>query len=204
MKLIAAAMVLLSCVPLRAQDAALVGAAGKVFLRSEGEKRYLPAKAGDTLIFGDSVKTGPQSLVHIVFADGSAVLVKENAFLTLKGNTDKKTVAFTIGEFLVGIKKKLSAGQAFRVRTPAAVAAVRGTLFWGKVDKNGGVEFAGLGHAVVITAKGKAVVLKAGQKTSVAVGSAPTDPQPHDIPPSYAKTFAVSDSIQGLDALIEK
>lgn len=204
MKLIAAAFVFLSAAPLLAQDASLAGVTGKVSIRSEGEKRYLPAKTGDSLIYSDAVKTGPNSLAHILFADGSAVLVKENSRLVLQGTPRKTIVSFSIGEFLVGIKKKFAAGQSFKVRTPSAVAAVRGTLFWGKVEKDGSAQFAGLGHTVAVAAKGKTVLLKAGLKTSIAPGSQPAEPQPHDIPPSYAKTFAVGDSIQGLEALIER
>jgi hypothetical protein len=204
MKLIAAAFVLLSAAPLSAQDATLAAVMGKVSIHSEGENRYLPVKAGDSLLYSDAVKTGPNSLAHILFPDGSAVLVKENSRLVLQGTPRKTIVSFSIGEFLIGIKKKLAPGQSFKVRTPAAVAAVRGTLFWGKVEKNGGVQFAGLGHTVSVRAKGKTVLLKAGLKTSVSPGSPPTEPQPHDIPASYAKTFAVGDSIQGLEALLEQ
>ncbi len=204
MKLIVAAFILLSAAPLSAQDATLAAVMGKVSIRSEGEKRYLPAKTGDSLIYSDVVKTGPNSLAHIIFADGSAVLVKENSRLVLQGTPEKKVVSFSIGEFLVGIKRKFSTWQSFKVRTPSAVAAVRGTLFWGKVEKDGSVQFAGLGHTVSVTAKGKTVLLKAGQKTSVTPGSQPAEPQPHDIPTSYAKTFAVGDSIQGLEALLER
>lgn len=199
-----AALLLCLALPAAAQDATLIAVTGRVYIRAEGEKRAIPAKKGDTLIYGDSVKTGPKSVAHILFSDAAAVLVQENSRLTLQGSPDHTTVKFSIGEFLVGVKKHLTAGQSFRVKTPAAVAAVRGTLFWGKVEKDGTTTFAGLGRTISVRSKGKTVIVKSGQKTSVVFGEAPKDPQPHDIPAEYAKTFAVDGSLQGLETLIEK
>jgi hypothetical protein len=199
MKLILAACFLLNAGLSFAQDATLARLTGQAYIRAEGQKRYIPAKAGNAILYGDWLKTGPASIAHVVFADGSAVLVKENSRFLLSGTPGRKTVAFSVGEFLIGIKKKLLPGQSFKVRTPAAVAAVRGTLFWGKVEKDGSTQFASLKHVISVKAKGKSVILKSGQKTSVLPASAPAEPLSHDIPAEYAKTFAVEDSLQDLE-----
>lgn len=194
---------LLLAAPAAAQDATLVSARGKVHLRADGEKRWLPAKTGDTLMFGDAVRTRAKAQAHLTFQDGAAVLVRESSEFTLKGSPDRVDLAFKTGEFLIGLTKKLGAGRSFRVTTPAAVAAVRGTLFWGLVESDGKTSLAALENEVAVSAGGKTVVLKPGQKTVVAKNGSPSEPAPAGIPPEYPKNFAIDGSLQGLDALLK-
>ena len=81
---------------------------------------------------------------------------------------------------------------------------MRGTLFWGKSDANKTTTYAGLGHEIAVTAKGKTVIVAAGQTTTIAFGSEPTAPKPHDIPFSYMDKFAVDGGLQGIETLAEK
>ena len=62
---------------------------------------------------------------------------------------------FSVGEFLIGLRRKLGKGESFRVRTPAAVAAVRGTLFWGKSDENKDTDYVSFRDTIEIRAGGK-------------------------------------------------
>ncbi|MCP5624029.1 hypothetical protein NL313_27505, partial [Klebsiella pneumoniae] len=77
------------------------------------------------------------------------------------------------GEFLVGLKRLLKRGEWFKLRTPAAMASVRGTLFWGKSDKDRNLTIAGFGHRVDILALGKNVSVDAGMTTTVTYGKPP-------------------------------
>lgn len=196
-------LALILAAPASAQDATLAQARGKVQLRADGHKRWLPAKTGDTLMFGDAVRTRAKAQAHLTFKDGAAVLVRESSEFTLKGSPDRVDLAFKAGEFLIGLTKKLGEGRSFRVTTPAAVAAVRGTLFWGLVESDGKTSLAALENEVAVSAGGKTVILKPGQKTVVAKGSAPSEPAPAGIPPEYPKNFAIDGSLQGLDALLK-
>lgn len=203
-KLILVALVLL-CAPGRsgAVDAVLQRVSGKVMVRAAGEKRFEKAAAGAPLLFGDQVKTMAGSLAHIVFSEGPTVLIKENSSLTLEGNRKDSQVSFRLGEFLIGLKQKLGAGRSFRVKTPAAVAAVRGTLFWGLSDKTKATTYACFGSVISIEAQGKTVELKAGQKTTIPYGKAPQETSPAGVPLSYLDTFAVDKSIDGLKDLVD-
>lgn len=186
-----------------ATDAVLVKVLGKVTIQTVGSKAQAPAKDGDSLIFGDAVRTGRKSLAHVVFPDGDTVLLNENTILTLKGTPQKKLMRFWVGEFLIGLKRKLGADESFRVKTPAAVAAARGTLFWGKTTKDKTTTYAGFGSEISVTAKGKTVVVKAGQTVTVPFGQAPSAVTPHSIPAAYAKNFAIDGSLQDLETLVE-
>ena len=204
MKTALLAFCLLLTRPAFTQDAAIDKVSGRVSLRPEGEERWLRAKAGDTLIFGDSVKTSAHGAAQVVIGKGkAAVLLAENTQFTLRGEPENEVIDFTIGEFLIGLFKKLQKNQSLRASTPAAVASVRGTLFWGKTDESDNATFAGFGHIVEVSAHGSTVTLKAGELTTVAKGRAPTDAAPHHVPLDYLKNFAIEGGLQGVDGLID-
>lgn len=188
----------------RAADATLAKVKGDVFIRAGGSEKYLRAKGGEELLFGDRVRTGAGAVAQVVLGgDRGAVLVREDSSFTLEGDADKTLLSFRVGEFLIGLRKPLAAGQSFRVRTPAAVAAVRGTLFWGKTDEAKTTTYAGFGHAIEVTAQGKTVLVEAGKKTTVAFGQAPAAAQAHDIPAAYADNFKVDGGLQSLETLVD-
>lgn len=186
-----------------AADAVLTSARGEVLTRSRGEKKFKAAAAGAELSFGDELKTRGNSLAHVVFGNGDVVLVKENSNFTLQGDKKKVLIYFALGEFLIGLKRELAPGESFQVRTPAALAAVRGTLFWGLSKANKDSGYASFGHSISITSKGKTVRLNAGEKITIPFGKAPGIPAPSGIPLTYLDTFALDDSLQGLKDLVD-
>ena len=184
-------------------DATLSKVAGHVTIGSGASKTRYKAKGGEPLLYGDSVRTGPGAVAQVVLQDRGAVLIHENTFFVLSGNPRRTLLDFARGEFLIGLKKKLDKGMSFKVRTPAAVAAVRGTLFWGKSDKEKTTTYAGFGHRIEVTAQGKTVAVEAGQTLTVPFGGPPSEATAHDIPLSYTERFHVNGSLQGLEALAD-
>jgi hypothetical protein len=193
----------LGAVPSHAADAVLTKISGPVFIRAEGSKKDLPAKGGEELLYGDSIRTGSGGAAHVLIGERGAVLVREHSFFTLQGEPQKTTLNFAFGEFLIGLRKKLEKGESFRVRTPAAVASVRGTLFWGKTDKKKTSTYAGFGHTIAVTAHGKTVLVQAGEKTTIPYGEAPAEAQPSGIPVSYTDNFRIGGSLQDLESLVD-
>lgn len=199
-----ALMLALCAASASAQDATLAKVSGPVYLKTEGASKFKAAKGGEGLIYGDTIKTGKGGIAHVLLKDRGAVLVREDAFLVLEGTPSNTELNFGWGEFLIGLKKKLVKGESFRVRTPAAVAAVRGTLFWGlskKDDKSS--TYAGFGHTVAITAKKKTVVLEPGKTVVIPFGQEPGAPTPSTVGLEYAANFAVDGSVQDLGSLAE-
>ena len=192
----------LAAVPSFAQDATLTKVQGPVFIRAEGAAADFPAKGGEELLYGDAVRTGPGGLAHLLIGKRGAVLVRENSAFKLEGNTLNTTLRFAFGEFLIGLRRKLEKGETFRVRTPSAVAAVRGTLFWGKTDGNKTSTYAGFGHTIAVTAKGKTVLVHAGETTTIPFGEAPAAVTPHRIPIAYTDNFRIDGSLQNLESLV--
>lgn len=199
----AALAVILPSVAL-AMDAVLAKVSGPVSVLAAGSRRFVAAKGGEELLFGDTIRVGKGGVAHLTLSDRGAVLLRDETLLTLQGSASKTMLSFKFGEFLIGLKKKLGPGQSFKVRTPAAVAAVRGTLFWGKSDKaDQSTAYAGFGHTVAVTAKDRTVLVTPGRTVTVAFGEAPSDPVASAVGLEYAANFAIDGSVQDLGALAE-
>ncbi|MBI3884560.1 MAG: FecR domain-containing protein [Opitutae bacterium] len=106
-----------------------------------------PIKDGDLLTENDTLVTGANSSVVLVFMNGSTVQVGANTKLAVEefkmdpfaediavGKLDKEpstsrtTLNVTYGE-IVGNVKKLSKGSSYNVHTPVGAAGIRGTTF---------------------------------------------------------------------------
>ena len=114
---------------------------GQVAIEREG-KQIMP-KSGDTVYQTDKVITGKDGTVGMLFDDDSRISAGPNSVLALDQFVfDPKT---SDGNFDVSVKKgtlsvisgKLTAKNpgALKVKTPAAILAVRGTEFSLKVDE---------------------------------------------------------------------
>ena len=198
-----ALILMLAAAPSFAADAVLAKLSGTVYIRAQGAPQDIVAKGGEEMIYGDALRTGPGATAQIVIVGRGAVLVRENSAFVLQGDPHNTVLNFRFGEFLIGLRKKLENGEAFRVRTPGAVAAVRGTLFWGKSDAQKNTTYAGFGHTIAVTAKGKTVLVHAGETTSVPFGEAPAAVKPSAIPLTYVDVFRVDGSLQGLEELVD-
>jgi len=93
-----------------------------------------PAAENMILYQGNEIKTGPASQCNIVIGDSSFVSVKENSHLLLESlfrsaeGSESSTLQLQVGKSVINPKKLLK-GDQFRVKTPTAIAAVRGTKF---------------------------------------------------------------------------
>ncbi|TBR21024.1 hypothetical protein EPO15_11315 [bacterium] len=200
--LLLAAQLAVLALPAAARDAVLVKASGKVWVKAEGTEKYLSVKEGAQLLYGDSVRVGKRSIAQLSLGEKAAVLVREDSEFLIGGTAEQTELDFSFGEFLVGLRQKLGLRQSFRVRTPTAVAAIRGTLFWGKADKKTkSTTYAGFGGKVVVEAQGRMVEVTPGTTVTVAFGQPPSQPAPSTVTLDYAGKFMVDGTLQGLEAL---
>lgn len=188
-----------------AQDATLVKIKGRVSRRVAGSKTFVAVKGGEGLVSGDAIHVAKGGVAHLTLSDDrGAVLLKDETLLILKGGAAKFELSVAYGEFIVGLRKKLARGESFKVRSPAAVAAVRGTLFWGKSDKaDKSAAYISFGHVISVRAQGKSVIVEPGKTVSVVYGEAPSEATESSIGLDYAQNFAIGGSLQGLEALAE-
>lgn len=145
---------------------------GKPQFQRAGEKKFQPLKFNEMLREGDTVKTGAGMRVAVAFVGGAELRInEESTFVLESGGGSKPTSVYT--KFGNAWTRLLHGKSDMRVRTPTAVAAVRGT----EADVNYGEGPMTVkvyeGFVDVMNDKGT-TALKAGQQTSVAgAGQAP-------------------------------
>ncbi|MFI5360906.1 MAG: FecR domain-containing protein [Elusimicrobiota bacterium] len=148
----------------------VVSVSGKPKVTRAGATAAVALKLNDVLNEGDTVKTGPKTLVGIAFVGGAELRINENStFKMLSGGGDKPTSVWTaLGNAWT---RHLKGNARIEVRTPTAVCAVRGTE--ADVDISGGGALAVKVYegAVDVSNDKGTTALAAGQLTTVA-GSA--------------------------------
>ena len=107
----------------------LVSAQGDVQARGQ------PALAGATLVSGDELRTGANSYATVKLADGSTLVLQPGGSLAIDAVRKSPLAAspealFTLkgGRVEADVPRRTGGGR-FEIRTPVAVAAVRGTKF---------------------------------------------------------------------------
>lgn len=155
---------------------------GKPEFKKAGAKAFKPLKFNEMLNEGDTVKTGPGVRVAVAFVGGAELRINENSSFKMEsGGGAKPTSVYT--EFGNAWTRLLHGKSGMQVRTPSAVAAVRGTE--ADVNQGDGPMTVKVyeGFVDVINPKGT-TALRAGQQTSVAGGGSA---------PGAAKAMSVSD-----------
>lgn len=158
-----------------------------------GNVRYKPAgggfqplREGDQLKGGESVLTGPRSSAAYRFADGTTLTQQASSKLGFGrlqgyGKTGMVTteLALDSGRLEAQAAKQLAPAGGFRVKTPVAVAGLRGTGFRLNVDEAGqSLRGEVLEGAVAISAQGKSVRVEGGYGSITEKGKAPSAPRP--------------------------
>ena len=107
---------------------------GNVLLLSEGETRFRKATFNMAVVNGDKVETKKQSRCEITYNDGSIIRIDERSIYTIEKATiaeDKKEVesSLSIGKLWANLKKLIRGKDSWKLKSPAAVVAVRGTVY---------------------------------------------------------------------------
>src|SRR6185369_11448950 len=91
-------------------------------------------KFKDDVFVNDRVVTGDRSLARLLLGGKAVVTVRERSALTITEVPGRSTVDLDSGKVAVAVAKdKMQPGEQVEVKTPNAVAAVRGTVFVAEV-----------------------------------------------------------------------
>jgi len=96
---------------------------------------FAPASLGQMFQEGAYLRTGLESRAEVRLDDGTLLRMQENTLIQLYAalpetlQLSATTVGLESGSIYV-VKGRVMGGEAFQVRTPIAVAAIRGTEFW--------------------------------------------------------------------------
>jgi hypothetical protein len=107
---------------------------GNVLVLSKGETRFRKATFNMPVKNGDKVETKKQSRCEITYNDGSIIRIDERSIYTIEKATitdDKKEVesSLSIGKLWANLKKLIRGKDSWKLKSPAAVVAVRGTIY---------------------------------------------------------------------------
>ena len=141
----------------------------------------LSGEIGLSLLRGDTVETGPDSLAVLELENRGTLKLRENTSVVLSDLGDDISVSLSAGGLFSRIRRL--SGRGYRVRTPNVSAAVRGTEFfvayglaiedapdvWLCVNE-GSVE-------VALDDSGDSVLVKEGEGINILSGNRITDPR---------------------------
>jgi hypothetical protein len=142
-----------------------------------------PLKFKDDVFVDDRIVTGDRSIARMLLGGKAVVTVRERSSLTITEVPGKSTIALDRGKIAVAVaREKMRPGEQLEVRTPNAVAGVRGTVFITEVSQatasldsaQGAVtsSFYGFAGAVTVRTGSQTVTLTPGMYLS-ATGLAP-------------------------------
>jgi|GEM_PF-699950 len=114
---------------------------GNVKVKIKADSPWIKARSSMKLGQGSEIKTGKKSKCNLVIGKDSFVSVTEKSHMILEKlykdvtGLEKNTLSLKFGQSVINPKKLLK-GDSFKIKTPTAVAAVRGTKFVVKTDPN--------------------------------------------------------------------
>lgn len=174
---------------------------GNVRYKAEGG-RFERLEAGARLTGGESVLSGPRSSASYRFADGTVLTQQATSKLTFgrltaygKTGMVSTEIALDSGRLEARAGKQLAPAGGFRVRTPIAVAGLRGTDFRLNVSEDGKFLRNEVTEGVVgVAAQGREVAVAAGFGTVAEAGKPPRPP----------RALLPAVAAEGLDGVIER
>ncbi|BDT67715.1 hypothetical protein os1_18930 [Comamonadaceae bacterium OS-1] len=159
----------------------LLAVAGETTLR-RGKSPARAAVAGELLPAPSDLRTGPDGSATLQFADGSRVLVRRDSELQLQtsqqallGQASIVALSLVQGSLENQVTPVGNSGGRFEIRTPAAIAAVRGTQYRVVTDGQTMRTEVLTGAVQVANASGQ-VTAQAAQGTVAQSGSRPVAP----------------------------
>ena len=130
--MLATLLVALSPLPVLAQTqpvGVVTTLTGQVTLARTAVPEPLILKFRDDVFERDRISTAEKSIVRVLLGGKAIVTVRELSVLTITEEPGRATIDLTSGKIGVAVaKQRMRPGESLEIRTPNAVAAVRGTV----------------------------------------------------------------------------
>ena len=96
----------------------------------------VPLKFKDDVFVQDRLNTGDDSVARILLGGKAIVTVRERSSLTITEVPGVSTVNIGVGRAAIAVaKERMKPGETIEIRTPNAVASIRGTIVIVEVDQ---------------------------------------------------------------------
>jgi len=107
---------------------------GNVLVLNKGETRFRKATFNMPLNTGDKIETKKQSRCELTYNDGSVVRIDEQSIYTVEqaqfSESQKQVESkLSIGKLWANVKKLVRSNDSWKLKSPVAVVAVRGTIY---------------------------------------------------------------------------
>lgn len=163
--------------------AELAGIQGRVQMQTLSDTDWRAASDGAVLSRGAMVSTGPGAEVTVKWGGNQAVKVYELSRIKIESlmadsdGTTESEVALEQGRLMAKVGKLKTKDSSFAVRTPVALAGVRGTTFDCALDTTGSQMTVSVLEGDVFVAVGDIETLvTSGFETMINVGDTPQPP----------------------------
>jgi uncharacterized repeat protein (TIGR01451 family) len=162
---------------------------GDVYVLRAGTDTWEPAEIGMTLQPGDSIKAGSGSNAEITFFDGSTIELEESTVVGVSelgiADTGTTTIRLTqeLGKTISRVKKLADPASRYEIETPAAIAAVRGSIMEVTVEEDGKTIVANIEGDIRVIVDGKEYIIHEGYQRTIIPGYPPGPEVPIGIPP---------------------
>jgi hypothetical protein len=88
-----------------------------------------PLKFKDDVFLKDQIVTGERSIVRILLGGKAVVTIRERSALTIHESPQTSTIEISSGKIALAVAKdRMKPGESVQVKTPNAIAGVRGTV----------------------------------------------------------------------------
>ncbi|HEY0546967.1 MAG TPA: FecR family protein [Pyrinomonadaceae bacterium] len=150
--------------------------------RAQGQPAFVKVdyRVNDELVAGDVIKTAKGGRLVLGLTDGSQAIIGEKTTVEITDLSKSPRTIFNVlrGKTRIKIEKVGGRPNPYRVNTPTAVIAVRGTLFDVLVSEKETQVFVHEGQVAVsgLKAPEMPVILEPGQKTRVPMAESPEAP----------------------------
>ncbi len=89
----------------------------------------MPLKFRDDVFVQDNIVTGESSIVRILLGGKAVVTVRERSALTIHETPTTSTIEISSGKIAIAVAKdRMKPGESVQIKTPNAMAGVRGTV----------------------------------------------------------------------------
>ncbi len=141
--------------------------------------RWRPAHAGEKLSARDRIRTDDEGAAELRAADGSTVeLAAATDARVDELRRELKRLSLAAGQLTADVRDDPTRVFEVEVDGNGAVARTRGARFVADADGHGGAAVGTRRGVVILSARGKEVVIRTGQFARVSAGGTPEAPRP--------------------------
>lgn len=179
---------------------------GAIYFKAKAEKKWAVAAAGMDINEGDRVKTGSDGRIEVGLQDGSRLTIGNNTEMEITRfllDKDRRSATIFIQGKLRAAIAKFSGKTNMRVKTPTAVAGVRGTDFIVMNEGKANVLFGQEGSVEVKGKDKEAVALVPDTMTENTQGHAPIAPVKVEPNTPLADARKQLEAVTNVDAPVE-